>query len=151
MSVAIAGLSNVHNLAYDPSGLAGYTLGRIHIDGNITKPELEAGNWYAGEMSRYYGLTGIAFPSARAQNLFSIQGHDGEVSDTRAQKARKASEKFMRLCTVLGDMPDGPQVRTTVYNVCFLDMDNLRMMPNHQMGMLKRGLKALIFEMGIAK
>src|SRR5690349_4022395 len=49
------------------SQFAGYTLGRMFLDGRITECEREAGDEYATQMVRYYGLTGISFPSARAQ------------------------------------------------------------------------------------
>lgn len=149
MSVAIAGLKNVHKLDYDKGGLASYTLGRIFLDGKISKPELEAGNWYIERVIRYYGLVGIPFPTPRAQNLFSVGGYDGEVSETRAQKARAATNAAMRLNTVLSDCESGPQVRSTIFNVCIEDNEMLRMMPDHQMELLRRGLRVLLFEAGL--
>jgi hypothetical protein len=123
----------------------------MHIDRRITQAELEAGDWYAMHMSNYYGTLGMQFPSAKAQDLFAVRGHDGEESVSIRDRAREASNMFMSLDKVLRDNEDGPQVRTTVFNVCFLDMENLRMMPDFQLSLLKRGLRSLIFAKGLAQ
>lgn len=123
---------------------AGYVLGVLFLDGKITQEQLDVGNEYALAISRYHSLTGIAFPSARAQSLFSIKGHDGEVSAERAERARNASNLMMRLTGVLQQCTDGPQVRQTVHNVTVMNHENLRSMPILQMSWLRRGLEALI-------
>lgn len=147
-SVAIEARRRVHGL----KGLSenelkadhvGYVLGRIFLDGKISKDMLEAGNEYALAISRYHRLTGIPFPSARAQSLFSIKGHDGETTESEATRARDASNKMMRLQGILLQCVDGPQVRTTIHNCVVLDLDHLRDMPPQQMLWLKRGLLAL--------
>jgi len=149
MSVAIAGLKNVHKLNYDKAGLASYTLGRIFLDGKISKSELEAGNWYTERVIRYYGLVGIPFPTPRAQNLFSVGGYDGEVSAERARQANAATVYAMRLYRILSVCENGPQVRSTLYGVCIEDNEMLRMMPAHQMELLRRGLRLMLFESGL--
>jgi hypothetical protein len=123
---------------------AGYVLGMLCLDGKISEAQLEVGNEYALAMSRYYSLTGIAFPSARAQSLFSIKGHDGEVSEAQAKRARDASNLMMALTGVLLRCVDGPQVRQTIQNVAVMDHENLRTMPKQQVLWLVRGLNALI-------
>jgi hypothetical protein len=123
---------------------AGYVLGMLFLDGKISQAQLDVGNEYAIAMSRYYSLTGIAFPSARAQSLFSIKGHDGEVSDAQAKRARDASNLMMALTGVLLRCVDGPQVRQTIQNVAVMDHENLRTMPKQQVLWLTRGLSALI-------
>lgn len=153
-SVAIEARARVHKLTeHIENGidLAGYTLGRMRIDRRITQAEREAGDWYAMHMANYYGTLGMGFPSAKAQDLFAVRGHDGEESKTIQQRARDAANMFMNLDKVLRDNEDGPQVKTTVFNVCFLDMDNLRMMPEFQLSLLKRGLRSLIFAKGLAQ
>jgi hypothetical protein len=147
-SVAIEARRRVHGLqdrsdAEVKSDYAGYVLGRIFLDGKISKDLLEAGNEYALAIARYHRLTGIAFPSARAQSLFSIKGHDGEVTANMAQRARESSLKMMKLHGVLLQCADGPQVRSTVHSVAVMDLDHLRDMPAQQILFLRRGLIAL--------
>jgi hypothetical protein len=127
--------------AKDPR--AGYVLGVLYLDGKITEDQLSAGDEYALAIARYHSLTGIQFPSARAQSLFSIKGHDGEVSESLAQRAREASLKMMALHGVLLQCVDGPQVRSTIHNCAVLDLENLRGMPSQQLLWLRRGLSAL--------
>jgi len=133
------------------SPYAGYTLGRMFLDGRITECEREAGDEYATQMVRYYGLTGISFPSARAQSLFSIKGFDGETTSARARMAREASNRMMALEGILLRLEDGPRVKTTIYNTCLLDLEIMRTMPDSQLNWLKRGLKELHFRLGLAK
>ncbi|ANK73743.1 hypothetical protein FA04_14610 [Ensifer adhaerens] len=133
------------------SPYAGYVLGRLFLDGRITECEREAGDAYATQMVRYYGLTGISFPSARAQSLFSIKGFDGETTSERARMAREASNRMMALEGTLLRLEDGPRVKTTIYNTCLLDLEIMRTMPDAQLLWLKRGLKELHFQLGLAK
>lgn len=130
------------SMAKDPR--AGYVLGVLRLDGKIDDDQLEVGNEYALAICRYHSLTGIPFPSARAQSLFSIKGHDGDVSAERADRARNASNLMMRLQGVLLQCVDGPQVRQTINNVTVMSYDHLRTMPPQQLLWLKRGLNALI-------
>lgn len=123
---------------------AGYVLGVLFLDGKITEEQLEVGNEYALAISRYHSLTGVAFPSARAQSLFSIKGHDGEISQDRADRARNATNLMMKLYTTLQMCTDGPQVRQTVHNCAVMDYENLRSMSKQQTLWLTRGLRALI-------
>lgn len=138
------------DLAYASSEFAGYTLGRIFLDGNITEGQRKAGDAFGEAMARYYSLTGIPFPSARAQSLFSIKGHDGDVSDDKAKRARQSANKMMELTGVLLQCSDGPQVRQTVVNCVVMDHEAMRKMPPMQMRWLRRGLERLQQHMGIA-
>jgi hypothetical protein len=124
------------------SQYAGYTLGRMFLDGRITKEQLEAGDEYAEIIARYHRLTGIPFPSARAQSLFSIKGHDGEQSESLTTRARNASNAMMAAFGVLLSCEDGPQVRALVHNVAVMDYEHLRGMGDQQLLWLKRGLNA---------
>lgn len=142
MSVAMVARGKIHGLNQN-NALAGYTLGRIFLDGNITQHQLEAGNEYAEDMARYYRLTGIPFPSARAQSIGGVRGSDGEISESRAMAARRASNRMMELEGILLRCEDGPQVRSTVKSVCLMDIEGLRTMPERQMLWLRRGLEAL--------
>lgn len=148
-AVAIEALKRVHGLDYSENGYSGFTLGRMYIDGNINKQQLEAGSDYAEQMARYYSAVGVPFPSARAQDLFSISGFGGETTAEQARRARAASNKMMELEGVLQRCEDGPRVKTTVFNVCVMDYEGMRTMPPQQLLWLKRGLNALIWHRGL--
>ena len=55
----------------------------------------------------------------------------------------------MRLEGLLLGCEEGRQVKATVFNVCVMDYEGLRMMPEAQLDWLKRGLNALLFEKGL--
>lgn len=139
----------------------GYVLGRIYLDGNLgpltnggdtkgrAELRLEAGNRYAQDMARYYGLTGVQFPSARAQSLFTVRGTSDEVTDSVAAAARKASDNMMMLEGKLLSLAHGRQVATTVKNVCLMDIDEARGWPKHMHEYLRSGLDALVWVYGL--
>ncbi|PST21999.1 hypothetical protein C7U60_12130 [Mesorhizobium plurifarium] len=148
MAVALAARKRMHGLE-TRGALAGYTLGRLFLDGRITEQQREAGDDYAAAMVRYYHLTGIPFPSVRAQQIDHVRGQAAEPSEARALKARNAAERMMRLEGLLLGCEEGRQVKTTVFNVCVMDYEGLRMMPEAQLDWLKRGLNVLLFEKGL--
>ena len=125
------------------SPFAGYTLGRMFLDGRITEEQRKAGDEYAEIIARYHRATGIPFPSARAQSLFSVKGHEGEQNETVTERARKASNAMMEVTGVLLRCDDGPQVRALVHNLAVLDYEHLRGMGPQQLLWLRRGLMAL--------
>ena len=123
----------------------GYTLGRIRMDGHITEEQHDAGERYSEDMARYYGLTGVPFPSAKAQNMFAIKSDGGEP-EGKGEAARKARAKMVELRDVLlkcGDINTGRRVIHTVNAVCVEDLDNLRHLNPPMLAWLKRGLNAL--------
>jgi hypothetical protein len=124
--------------------LAGYTLGRIFLDGKITEDQRKAGDEYAEIMARYYRLVGYPFPSARAQSIFSVKGHDGEVTESITERARRASNAMMEVTGILLGCEDGPQVRGLVHNLAVMDYEHLRGMGPQQLLWLRRGLVALM-------
>lgn len=148
-AVAIDALKRIHGVDYHVSGCSGYTLGRLFMDGNIKKFHLVAGDHYAEVVAQYYSAVGIPFPSARAQDLFSVSGSSGETTAEQARRARSASNKMMELEGVLLKCADGPRVKSTVYNVCVMDYDALRFMPESQLELLIRGLEALAWHRGL--
>lgn len=150
-AVAIEALKRVHGVDYHASGYSGYTLGRMFLDGKVTECERAAGDEYARHMSRYYMLTGVQFPSARAQDLHRMNGFGGETTPEQAKNAREAANKMMELEGVLLRLPDGPRVKTTVFNLCVLDLEGMRTMPDTQLAWLKRGLNELHWHLGLAK
>lgn len=149
LSVAVAARKRIHGFSDSTPDKtvadqrAGYTLGLMWIDGKISEEQLEAGNEYALAIARYHRLVGIPFPSARAQSLFSIKGHDGDVTESMAKRARDASNRMMALQGILLQCVDGPQVRSTIHSVAVMDLEHLRDAPPQQILWLRRGLSAL--------
>jgi hypothetical protein len=143
LSVALEARQRIHGLS-ENNALAGYTLGRMFLDGAINEEQRKAGDDYAEIISRYHRLVGIPYPSARAQSLFTVKGHDGEVTESLAKRARDASNRMMEVEGILLRCVDGPQVKGTVYNLCVMDYDHLRGMAPQQLLWLKRGLNALL-------
>jgi len=123
--------------------LAGYVLGRMRLDGSITEEQLKAGDEYAEIMARYYRMVGIPFPSARAQSLFSIKGHDGDETQSVTDRARRASNSMMEITGLLLRLEDGPQVKQMVHNTAVMSYDHLRGMGSQQLLWLRRGLDAI--------
>jgi len=108
-------------VALDPR--FGFELGRLLIFGKITRDQFDAGQRYSEDMARYYGLSGVAFPSARAQNLFAVAGEAGESED-RAERAAKATAKAKRLHGLLlaiGGIQEGRDTLRIVQAVCVSD------------------------------
>lgn len=66
----------------------------MFLDGLITAEQRQAGDDYAEAIARYHKTTGIPAPSPRAQSLFSVKGHEGEQTETFADRARKASNRM---------------------------------------------------------
>lgn len=129
--------------AMDPR--RGYTLGLMFMDGTITEDQHEAGIRYAEDMARYYGLTGVPFPSPRAQNLFSVRG-EGAESESRSAQARKARDRMKELQAVLqrvGDINTGRRVSHSVHEVALLDNIHARRWPEHMLSFLRKGLNAV--------
>jgi hypothetical protein len=123
--------------------LAGYTLGRMRLDGLITEDQLKAGDEYAEIHARYRRLVGLPAPSVRAQSLFSIKGHDGDVTESITVRARRATNANMEMERILLQCVDGPQVRALTYNLVVLDYEHLRGMGSQQLLWLRRGLDAI--------
>lgn len=137
----------VQSVIFKGRDLAGFTLGRMHLDRKVTEPELEAGIWYSEHMERYYRAVGIPSPNPRAQDLLAVRGHDGDPSQTMQDRATRATNMMMKLEGVL--LRAGPGVKQTVRNVCVEDMETLRLMPSAQLKLLKAGLRALAIAKGV--
>lgn len=126
--------------------LWGFPLGALYAGGRITKEEFDAGQAYCADMVAYYGLTGIPFPTVRAQDIFRVAGYSGEISTEQARRARVASNRYMALQgLLLSSGRNGRQVMETVNKVCFLDYD-ITHWPNHMIALLRKGLKVLAKE-----
>lgn len=130
--------------AQDPR--RGYALGLMLIDGTITKMQHDAGVRYGEDMARFYALTGVPFPSARAQNLFSVRSTGQDESESRSQaavRARSTAKRLDALLLTVGDIDTARRVSHTVKQVCVLDEQNARCWPTHMLDYLRKGLNAL--------
>lgn len=124
----------------------GYLLGRMLKDGAINKAQHEAGNRYCDDMSAYYGLTGVPFPSAKSQNMFAVRGSSGDDDEDRGKRASKARARMVKLRDLLlacGDINTGRRVLHTVNCVCVEDIDHLRTLNGPMKAWLVLGLNAL--------
>lgn len=148
IAVAMEARARIHGIE-DNTPLAGYVLGRLFLDKKINDEQRKAGDEFAEAMGRYYRLTGVPFPSARAQSIGNVRGSDGDTTESQATAARRASNTMMHLTGVLLKCKDGPQVKTTVFNTCIMDYDVLRAMPDSQLEWLRRGLNALMWDKGL--
>jgi hypothetical protein len=137
--------ATAQQLAGDPHW--GYLLGRLLNDGVISKGQHEAGNRFAEDMALYFGLTGVPFPSAKAQNMFAVRGSSGDDDEERGKRATKARRRMVELRDTLlacGDINTGRRVLHTTNCVCVEDLDHLRTLNPLMRGWLVRGLNALI-------
>jgi hypothetical protein len=128
---------------------AGSVLGLMHFDRHFTDNQYEAGKRYAEDAARYYHAVGIPFPSVRAFDMFSIRGHDGDVSEDRAKAAREASNKIMMIEKTLLSLDGGPLVKRKTYEVCVLDERSAREWTPFTISYVRRGLQALVEFYGI--
>jgi hypothetical protein len=128
---------------------AGSVLGLMHFDRRFTDNQFEAGKRYAEDMARYYSAVGIPFPAARAFDMFSIRGHDGDVSEDQAKTAREASNKIMAIERVLLCLEGGPLVKRKTFEVCVLDDHSAREWTPFTISYVRRGLQALVDYYGI--
>lgn len=129
--------------ATDP--MRGYSLGLLFLDGRITKRQHDAGLKYSEDMARYYGLTGVPFPSPRAQNLFAIRS-DGDDPQSRIEAAKSAKAKMGILRKLLldtGDIDTGRRINSAVTAVAVEDIAESRTWPEHMMLYLRKGLNRL--------
>lgn len=133
-------LETAEKQATDP--MRGYSLGLLFLDGRITKRQHDAGIKFSEAMARYYGLTGVPFPSARAQNLFSIRS-DGDDPQSRIDAAKAAKLKMAALRDTLlktGDIDTGRRVLSAVMSAAVEDITECRTWPEHMMLFLRKGL-----------
>lgn len=140
----------------------GHVLGRLYLDkrNGISLEMYQAGLRMGEEYSRYYGLCGVPFPSARAQDLFRLGGDSGDITDCRgplhnrcgqcqACKARKARNDAQAIELVLAiDDIAGCPIRTVTKRVVIEDRDE-GLYQRHMLGHLRKGLKALVKHYGI--
>ena len=123
----------------------GYLLGRLYLDKAIEESQHDAGLKYANDMARYYGLTGVPFPSARAQDLFAIRS-DGDEPQGKGRAAQSARKRMVELRDVLlatGDIATGRRVLAIVDLVCVHNPENLRTLDQANGLWLRQGLNRL--------
>lgn len=144
MGLVDKGAETALKQAQDPR--RGYVLGNLYLDGKITEGQHDAGIRYGEDMARYYGLTGVRFPSARAQNLFAVRGDGGDVSENHAQMAKEARQRMTSLRAALlatGDINTARRVLHTVQAICVEDIEQARGWPEHMIALLRNGLNKL--------
>jgi hypothetical protein len=103
----------------------GYVLGILLLGGRISKAQHDAGISYGKDMSRFYRLSGLPFPSVRAQDLFAVHGQSGGETEEHALAAADARTRMRQLRTALhaiGDIDTGRRIEQTVRAVCLLDL-----------------------------
>lgn len=130
--------------AADPRN--GYALGILWLARKITERQHGAGIRFGEDMARFYGLTGIPQPSARAQNMFAVRGSSGEDSGERAERASKARARVNTLRMVLlgvGDIDTGRLAIRLVTDAAVMDDQSSRHWPEQKLIPLRRGLNKL--------
>lgn len=130
--------------ALDPR--RGYTLGNLLLDSMITQRQHDAGVKMGEDFSRYLGLKGLPFPSARAQNLFSVRSSSDEEPKSRGEAAKRVSEQIQAIRNVLlrvGDINTGRKVLSACNSVCVEDIEQARTWPEPMMLLLRKGLNKL--------
>lgn len=146
-STAIKARMRLHDLnkreAESPH--AGYTLGRIFLDGKITERQLEAGNEYALAMARYYLLLGVSV-SVRAFELYRVSGYSGEITSDYQQAMCRATASAEHYDTSWRKKfgSHWRQIRNTVFDTAFMDLDAMRFMTDRQIRLLRGGLDSII-------
>lgn len=124
----------------------GSVIGRLYLSKQIRKHHFEAGNRMAEDFARYYGLTGIPYPSAKAQDISRVKGLG---SDPNPVKVRAAANKVMAIEMMLGGVDvQGRPVTSVCKRVCIMDEENGMEFP-HMVKLLVRGLDALVRLYGI--
>ena len=132
--------------------MRGYVLGLMTLDHTLTTRQHEAGLRFAEDMVRYYGLTGVQFPSARAQNLFAVHGSGGEDSESRslaASAARTKANKLRDCLLATGSIDQGRRVIHCLMEVALLDNAQARKWPEHMLLWTRQGLNRLADYYGI--
>ncbi len=126
----------------------GSVLGRLFLAKAIKKHQYEAGKQLSADYDRYYSLTGIPHPSAKAQDISRVRGLG---RDADPSKARAASNRVMMIEQQLGsvDVQGGP-VTSVCKRVCILD-DGTGMEFGHMVKYLATGLEALADYYGVDK
>ena len=147
-SVALEARKRIHGLD-NATDLAGYTLGRIYLDKNITHAMLEAGDTYALDVWRCYKDMGARLPIQRAQALGERCGpsYMPDENETQIERAQRAAVWLKNMRARLNAVGHGVEGMT--FNTCVVGEEQLRMMPPAQFDMLRRGLTALIWFYGI--
>lgn len=126
---------------------AGSVLGRLHIlfPEKITYSHFQAGIRYGEDYRRYYALSGIPHPTARAHDLTRVQGLGTDKPDA----AKHARDRISDLGDLIRTVDQsGRPVASVMRRVCILDEDTGMYLP-HMIKFLARGLDALVDFYGI--
>jgi hypothetical protein len=126
----------------------GSVLGRLFLAKAIKKHQYEAGKMMSADFDRYYMLTGIPHPSAKAQDISRVRGL-GRDSDPL--KARSAANRVMMIEQQLGSVDvQGRPVTSVCKRVCVMD-DAQGMELAHMIKYLVAGLEQLSTYYGVER
>lgn len=132
----------------------GTVLGLLLLDGEINQSQYEAGTRYAETKWAYHALTGVPFPTAKAQDLFRSRGGVEALTDRAIANARGAANAYL-ICKgwmlSIGCVPMRGAL-SAVNAVCCEDEETARFWPAtapHMVRLLRRGLHALATGYGI--
>lgn len=140
-----AGLSR--SIAERPE--AGSVLGRLHIlfGDRISYAHYLAGLRYGEDYCRYYALSGIPYPSARAHDMTRVRG----LGIDKPEAAEQARERVLDLGEQIRKVDQsGRPVASVIRRVCILD-ENTGMHLPHMIKFLIAGLDVLVDFYGIPK
>lgn len=131
---------------------SGYALGRLFLRGLLHQDKakaaqmLEAGNRMGLDYDRYYRLTGIPSPNAKAMDMRRVRGIGMDASPADASRAADA---MMAVERVLGCVDrDGRPVMTLCKRIILRDESTANWTP-YMLDHLRVGLKALVEHYGL--
>lgn len=151
-SVAVSARMRMHGIAQEQASSqeGGYALGRLWLAGSLGRgsiawQRLDAGKQMAEDYSRYYGLSGIPWPSPRAQNLFAVRSFAGEQNENETELLVKATKRKTAINTLLTiDGENSRRMLAVVEGVCISDLDGCK-----NLELLNRGLDKLAVFYGL--
>ncbi|URQ76181.1 MAG: hypothetical protein NBV76_05320 [Candidatus Ochrobactrum gambitense] len=126
---------------------AGSVLGRLHIlfPDRVSYAHYQAGLRYGADYCRYYALSGIPYPSARAHDMTRVHG----LGIDKPEAAAQSRERIHELGEVIRKADQsGRPVASVMRRVCILDEDTGMHLP-HMIRFLSSGLDALVDFYGI--
>lgn len=152
-AVAVSARMRMHDVTKEQANMPenGFALGRLWLagylgSGDLAEQRLEAGKRMADDYARYHGLSGIPFPSARAQDLFAVHGYTGEMTEAKANELRKATSRKTAIITRLSMMGhNGRRYLSVAEGVCVADLDGCE-----NMELLNGALDELVLLYGLS-
>ena len=135
------------------SDLSGHLLGRLHLHGKLSKDKeeskhmMEAGLRFGEDVRRHSLSILMISPTVQAQNLLKARGMPGEDDEQAERRNRRIIEAKRGIDSVV--IMSEPGIKQTMLSVCVEDNEALFLMPEQQLNMLRRGLRAMRMHYGI--